>query len=256
MSPNPELDVLFPATRVTEKGKHLTAGLGDRVALGLSAGAGESLNPKKWVNEDSICAHRLADGSLLAAVADSHWGGEAGEAVVNAARAAFEKTRGATTLDRLHLAMRGIDARLHAERQAGDTSETTALLVHLAGRTLTWVNVGDSLLFLLSPKACSLRNPPSGQFPLPFLGALPMAKLPGHFRPDSGAMNLKPGEVVLLASDGLDGSTSGLEPADVVKICCEAGPLLGRVQRLLARADEPARGGGADNLGVVAIEVT
>lgn len=251
-----DTDVLFPASRVSEKGKHLVASLGDRVACGLSAGSGASLNPKTWVNEDSVCAHRLPDGSLLAAVADSHWGGAAGEVVVQACRSAFEKTRGATTLDRLHLALRGIDARLHLERQPGDGSETTALLVHLAGRALTWVSVGDSLLFLLSPRACSLRNPPSGQFPLPFLGAMPMARLPGHLRPDAGTLTLKPGEVVLLASDGLEVSTSALEPSDVVQILCAQEPLQARVERLLARADEPARGGGADNLGVVAIEVT
>lgn len=253
--------MVWPASTLQRKGERRaslvgpTLPVGCALAVGLSTGSGESQNPKQWVNEDSLCAHRLADGSVLAAVADAHWGGAAGESIVTGLKAAFERARGATALDRLHLALRAVDARLHMERAQGDGSETTALLVHLEGRALSWVSVGDSLLFVMGPKACSLRNPPSGAFPLPFLGGYPLSKVPVQARPDSGRVNLKPGELVLLATDGLEPGASALDPSDVLRLLQAETPLLGRVETLLERADQPARGGGADNLGVVALQV-
>lgn len=251
------VDLVWPASTLERKGERRTAALEQVVAVGLQTGSGESVNPKQWLNEDSLCAHRLSDGSWLACVADAHWGGAAGESLVQALKSAFERARGASALDRLHLALRAADARLHLERRPGDASETTALLVHLEGRALSWVSVGDSLLFVMSPKACSLRNPPSGAFPLPFLGGYPLAKVPTAAKPDGGRLNLKPGELVLLATDGLEPGASALDPADVMRIVQAAEqPLVERVATLLERADQPARGGGADNLGVVALAVS
>lgn len=252
---SPLADIVWPASQLSRKGERRAVALDERVAVGLSTGSGESMNPKQWVNEDSLCVHRLADGSLLCAVADAHWGGAAGEVMVQGLRPAFERARGATALDRLLLAVRSVDARWHIERPQGDGSETTLLACHVQERSLSWVSVGDSLLFLLGARGCSLRNPPSGAFPVPFLGGFPLAKVPTHVRPDCGTLGLKPGELVLLASDGLEPGASALDPTDVLRVLQAQQPLVQRLEHLLARADEPARGGGADNLALVALQV-
>lgn len=248
-------DLVLLASELTEKGARTARALDDAAAVALGTGSAPSRNPKDWVNEDSLALHRLEDGALLACVADSHFGGYAGEAVARHLKRAFAEAPGAAALERLLGALRGVDARLHRDKPEDDPSETTALLVHLAGRVVSFVSVGDSYLFAVGLDGCRPMNPPSGRYPLPFLGGVPTTALPEGAQPDCGAFTLRPGQALLLASDGIEPDFSGLGPQDVVRHLYGDGPLRDRLEGLQAAADDPERGGGKDNLALVAVEV-
>ncbi|MCA8925999.1 MAG: SpoIIE family protein phosphatase [Planctomycetes bacterium] len=248
-------DVVFLASALREKGDRITDCLGPHAACGLSVGLGQSRNPKEWPNEDSVALHALPDGGTLGIVADAHWGGGAGESVVRHARDAFVLSPGASPLDKLRATLRAVDARLQQERFGMDRSETTALLVYLKGRQASYLSVGDSLLLQLSGDRCHMRNPPSGRFPLPFMGTHPMAKLPARVHPDGGTLELRAGELLVLATDGLEEGTATIDPSQLPSLFRGSAPIEEHVQLLLERADDPERGGGRDNLGVVALRV-
>jgi serine/threonine protein phosphatase PrpC len=214
------------------------------------------LNPKTWPNEDSVAVHRLEDGSYLAVVADAHWGGASSEAVVTHLLTAFGKARGETVRDRLHLALRGIDARFQREKAGRERSETTALLAHLdPDGTLEVMSIGDSVLVLVAPDGgCERFVGVPFRYPLPFLGTCPLATIPRSVPPEAHTLRLPPGHLALLATDGIEPEASGgLDDAGLSAILRGEGDLCQRLERLLARADDPGQGGGADNLGLVAL---
>lgn len=244
------------ASALREKGARVTDCVSGDAACGVSVGLGRSRNPKEWPNEDSVALHRLPDGALLGVVADAHWGGGAGESVVRHTREAFLASRGANTFERLCATLATVDLRLQQERFGMDRSETTALFVHLEGREATYLNVGDSLLYLLDAERCQLRNRASGQFPLPFLGTYPLDKLPAGVVPDGGIFQLRPGEILLLATDGLEEGTATLDVSQLPGVFRGSAPIEEPLQLLLERADDPRRGGGRDNLGVVALRAS
>ena len=70
-----------------------------------------------------------------------------------------------------------------------------------------------------------------------------------------GTLELRAGEVLLLATDGLEGGTATIDPSQVPALFRGSAPIEEHVQLLLERADDPERGGGRDNLGVVALRV-
>ena len=246
-------DVVFLASALRDKGARITDCVNRIAACGLSVGLGESRNQKEWPNEDSVALHVLPDGGILGVVSDAHWGGGAGESVVRHAREAYVLARGATPLDRLRASLRMIDKRLQQERFGMDRSETTVLMVHLLGRQASYLSLGDSILLQISGDRCQMRNPPSGRFPLPFLGTHPLEKLPSRIHPDGGTLELRPGEILLLATDGLEEGTATVDPSQLPGLFRGTAPIEEQVQLLLERADDPARGGGRDNLGVVAL---
>ncbi len=245
-------DLLLLASELAAKGEHRLGALGPRAAAGLHTGEGPSTNPKRWPCEDSLALCRLRDDDFLAAVADAHWGGGAGESVARGLRRAWAAgDPRLRPVQRLHRALLQLEARHMAERPADDGSETTALLAHLEGRTLSFVSVGDSFLLVVDPTrgSCALRNQLAGFF----LGLRPLASLPGS-PIDGGSLTVEPGQIVLLASDGLEESMSGVGPARTVELLTGDDPLEVRLERLL-RAGSEAPGGGRDNLALVALEV-
>lgn len=234
---------LLPASSLTARRALAVRSAAPTACAGLAAGA-ESINPKHWPCEDSVFLGRLEDGAWLAAVADAHWGGLSGEVVARSALDAWRQATAADPASRLRQALYTIDGRLSGRGK--DASETTALLVHLRGRRLSWANVGDSVLWVLGADGVTEKNAPN----LQFVGRHAIASLP--ILPTAGSADLAPGDVVLLASDGILTLTSGLEPETVGERLRDPGtPLEQRVGALLRHMS----GVGKDNLGIVALEV-
>lgn len=236
------------ASSLTEKGQHTTLPVTTEAGVGMATGSAPSRNPKLWVCEDSLALHRLPDGAWLAAVADAHFGGSSSEHVIDGLLAAYSTSEGPIA-QRLLATLQALDATLHAHRD--DRSETTVLLVHLSGHRLNWASIGDSLLLICGDAtAAHINRHPSCV--LPFLGRTPWAGLVG-FVADQGSLDLNPGEVALLATDGIETETSGLLEEDVVEILRQPRPLVDRVASLLSAADRTDRGGGRDNLALIAL---
>lgn len=239
---------------LTTKGESVLRALDDRCVVALATGAAESLNLKQWLCEDSVAVHRLGDGSLLAAVADAHFGGYAGEAMLEGLVDRFESTAPGTILERLTQTMRLADAALHEHRPAGDTSESTALFVHVEGRTVSWVSVGDSYAFLCGVRARILNQESFEAWPR-YVGAQSLEAIaPRGAAFDHDQVQAKPGEVLLLATDGIETRSSGIELAEITPVLRRPGTLQQRLQILQALCDRTQTGGGKDNLGLVAIE--
>ncbi len=209
----------------------------------MHTGSGASMNPKLWPCEDSLCPHALEDGFPLA-VADAHWGGSSSEAVTGKLKAAWLAASGAP-LERLRSALLDVEGRFFETRDVRDGSETTVLLVHVAGNILSYLSVGDSLLAVGTAPALSIRNRPQGYF----LGQFPVSQVASAV--ELGQFKLQPGELVLLATDGLEPEASGLQIEDVGALLATEGSLEERLQRLMQRASDPQQGGGRDNLALV-----
>lgn len=246
----PRVSVVFLASDLAVKGARKLAALDARAAAALHTGGGVSTNPKTWPCEDSLALHRLADGARLAAVADAHWGGAAGETVARELLASWQEAGEGRALQRLHRALLRLEARHLGGRDPQDPSETTALLAHLAGRTLSFVSVGDSFLLVLDPArgTCALKNELAGIF----LGQHPLSARPGS-PIDGGTLELAPGQLVLLASDGLEQSMCDLAPERCLELLAGEAPLEERLARLLDAAAAPPA--GRDNLALVALAV-
>lgn len=114
---------------------------GWHVALRTDAGARDG-------NEDSILSMRLANGSLVVAVADGMGGLELGDVASRTALEALrnEMTRGASLAD----AVRKANEAVH-ERAAGRPMGTTLVAAHAVGHRVTVANVGDSRAYRLTP---------------------------------------------------------------------------------------------------------
>ncbi|MCO5166796.1 MAG: SpoIIE family protein phosphatase [Planctomycetes bacterium] len=235
--------VLLLGSSLTAKGAAASRAVGPWACAGLASGA-DSMNPKRWACEDSVGLVPLEGGGVLACVADAHWGGKTAELVCQGLADAWGQARAADPAARLREALFLLDGRL-LERGKDDRSETTALVVHVQGRALAWANVGDSLLLVVGREAAALKNQPTPVF----MGGRPLATLPVPV--EVGTATLAPGDVVLLATDGLEWQASGLDPEQVAVALRRDGPLLARVDGLLDHVNRRGR----DNLGVVAVAV-
>lgn len=231
--------IVLLGSSLTAKGAWTARAAAPGAVAGLSAGK-TSTNPKRWACEDSVALLPLDDGATLCAVADAHFGGLTGELVAGGLARAWEEAGPGDVAGRLDRALLRLDAELR-RRPRDDESETTALLVHRRGSTVTWANVGDSFLLLVAGGACALRN----RIDHRFMGG---RSLPTPRR-ELGAFELGPGELLLLSSDGLEEEMLGLSLDEVARRLSSAEPLLARVEGLLRHASEV----GADNLGLVAL---
>ena len=255
----PDDTILMPGSQLTEKGDRRVEALDASTVAALATGAAESTNPKLWLCEDSLAVHRLEGGGRLAVVADSHYGGYAGEAVVRPCREEFETLRaeepGRRVVEILTDVLRRLDLRLHEGRPPGDESETTALLVYTRGRTVHWVSVGDSYAMLCGQRTRILNQESFENWPR-FVGGPPLSVVAPTGLPfDHDMVEARPGEVLLLATDGIETRSSGMELAEIAPIMSGDAPLEARLRELLGRCDRPETGGGRDNLGLVALDL-
>lgn len=216
------------------------ARLAPGACAGLASGA-DSFNPKQWPCEDSVLLAPLAHGAWLAAVADAHWGGLSAEWAVRGALDAWQHATAADPAARLSEAMYAIEARL--KERGADESETTVLLAHLRPPLLSWASVGDSVLWVLGREGTVEHNAPNQRF---------VGRTTIQAPPVSGSVAIGPGDVVLLATDGILAVTSQLERDEVANaLRARSSTLDLRLEALLRHMSSV----GLDNLGVVALEV-
>lgn len=223
------------------------------VVCALTPGEGPSRNPKQQKNEDSL-GLAAVDHGVVAVVADSHWGAHAGEALVKAALAAVtEKLPASPAALGEHVL--ALDASFRAARPEGDASETTLLVAVVRGRHAVWASAADSHLYAVRGGEVERLNSDRTIF----AGGHPtLAELADRVGRDAaveeGEVTLGPGEILVLASDGIAPEDSGLQPAELARELGKQGALAARVRIFVDRARRAKTGGGRDNLALIAID--
>jgi len=241
--------VALLGSQLPEKGTGAAAVLGERAAAALHTGRGKSMNLKEWTCEDSLAMVQTDEGGALLAVADAHWGGSSSVGFTEPLAQAWGSVSGPTIATRLYRCLLKLEAAYTAIRAPEDRSETTLVLAHLDGRRdLHWISAGDSVLLRLpAGGGCELLNVLTPFF----LGNAPLAESPAGVAWTQGKAKLGQGDLLLLASDGLEENVSGLDLAGVEALLRGEGSLAERVDALVERATDPAQGGGRDNLALV-----
>lgn len=256
MTQTPTASVML-ASDYPRKGHASVISVRPTLALGTTAGEGDSQNPKLSPNEDSAAVVALADGGFAMAVADAHFGPTAGESAVRAFVKALTNAKVPSPAALARVVV-DLDGAVREARSASDRSETTFLAATITGSTLTWASVGDSLLFVKTPEGVIDRVVEGqgiflgGRFDLGAMRDAGNAWLEGVLH--AGTIELPVGSVVMLASDGIEEDCSGLTDAMISNILSESRPLLPRVETLLARGGRLPTG-GRDNLTLVVCEV-
>jgi serine/threonine protein phosphatase PrpC len=231
--------------------------------VGHWRGEGAQHQGARPYQEDSWALKPLANGSLLAVLADG-MGGHAGGAVasriaVDTAIASIEQ--GASLGAALQAANRAV-----GEKAAGDQSLTnmgaTFVAVAVAGDEMYWVSVGDSPLYLVADGRIERLNADHSMAPQidamvarGLLTARQAANHPGRHtlreavmgQPlsliDEGSRRLGAGARLLLCSDGV-------QSLDEARIAAQAGgPVQALIEAVLA-VREPHQ----DNVTVVKLE--
>lgn len=225
-----------------------------RAACALGRGEGPSLNPKLTPNEDSLFIVERND-QLLVGVADSHFGHQAGERLVRNLLEQVEDVwpSGATSL---------WESVLMADEKGiasvNDRSESTFLVALVAGSTVHWVSVADSVLYLVTAegiKALNIPTRPFGGGRTSLRSRQQRVKAAGGELVDRGSISLDRGDLLLLCSDGILEETSGMRIDDIRQTMLRNGSLVERTAAVALRACTRAHGGGRDNVGIVAVEV-
>lgn len=228
-----------------------TGTLGAGVAFALTPGEGPSRNPKQQKNEDSLGVLSVP-GGVAAVVADSHWGAFSGEALVRVAVAALEKKAPATHGELAELLL-DLDRDYRRARPATDRSETTLLVAIVRGTRAIWASVADSHVYAVSTRGAQRLNLDR---PI-FAGGEPQLRaiadrVGRDTVADSDERVLGPGELLVLASDGIAAEDSAIETPELARELSGKGTLLERVTRLVERARRAP--GGRDNVALVAID--
>jgi protein phosphatase len=217
-------------------------------------------------NEDSFALVPFSSGVLLA-VADGVSGSQAGEVASAIATRTFreclephqrETPESGPLRDALQAANeRILTARQESARQAG--MGTTMTCAWLSEQRLAFAHVGDSRLYLLrrGELNCVTHDHSVAQ-ELMRQGTIPPSEAERHpqkhvltrwlglepFACDEGTLELEPGDVILLCTDGL---VSALTEAEVAREMRDG--FAGVALRLVEAAN---RAGGPDNITVVA----
>lgn len=222
-----------------------------QVVCALTPGDGPHLNPKQSPNEDSVAVVQTHNG-WLACVADAHHGHGAGERLVNEVMALAPDAPLETPE---HLRQLILNADRRACARTRDRSESTLLVAHLQGNTLTWASLADSMLYVLQGAVLRRLNTPHHVFGGGTLALVTLLQHPSYQTQPvvtQGQEHLVPGAVVVLATDGLETPTSGLTEPDVAMLLGGPGSLKERVRALMDRARSAPKG-GKDNVGLVAL---
>ncbi len=228
-----------------------TGEAGRGVAFALTPGEGPCRNPKEQPNEDSLAVLSVP-GGVAAIVADSHWGAFSGEALVRATADAIEARPPATERELAELLL-DLDTSYRPGRPEEDRSETTLLVAIVQGTRAFWASIADSHAYVVSSREVRRLN---ADRPIFAGGPLPLkvfAERVGRDTVvDSSELDLAPGELLVLASDGIGFEDSALEPEEIAKELASPGPLVERVRRLVERARRAP--GGRDNIALVALD--
>lgn len=231
--------------------------------------AATDIGPKRKRNEDRSLVRHLDGGGLLAAVADGMGGSAGGDvaAQISVDVLAAHNFPGVPSAAALAAAIKEADQAITKQAAKIPTLEgmgTTTTAAVVFGSKAYWAHVGDSRLYHL--RGGILRQVSvDHSFLQTFLddGSMTPEEAAKHpFRhvldqcvgcsvcvPDSGVLELLPGDVLLLATDGLHKVLGDEAIAECLRpeLSIESG-----VVKLIAAAFE---GGGTDNVTVVALRI-
>jgi serine/threonine protein phosphatase PrpC len=235
----------------------------DTLAIGLSAG-------RKPYNEDAVGAVH-ADGHVLLAVADGHWGNQVSTLAIAHALDRFDRDSRPSDdqprawFDALFDQVNGRTRHLARVGRWPDTPESTLLVAHVRPDGIVhFASLGDSFLYVLPLTG----RPELANQPRPvWLGrrlAWEAEQAAGQRRSVSGvapdylyiphelevgSLVLWPGDVLLAASDGLphcvQPEVTDLYPADLAAIVAQDRPLS---QQCAALIEAALSRGGVDNV--------
>ena len=227
---------------------------------------------KRQLNQDFIYLSETPIGNLpnVFIVADGMGGHNAGdyasrcavETVVDEIGASFEKNPvrilgGA--IEKANLVIR----QKAQENMAFSGMGTTIVAATCLGRYLEVANVGDSRLYVVHDKIEQITQDHSLVEEMVRMGGIDRASARNHpdkniitraigaqdyVEADFFSVELQPGDMVLLCSDGL---TNMMDDEEIHRILTEDGSLKDRVEKLVETAN---RNGGKDNISVIVIE--
>jgi len=213
---------------------------GGRFALAISRGrANRAL---AHGNEDACGLAFLADGRLLAIVADAHFGDASSRVLVETLIELAGAPGG--RLD-LVFAFREASRRLAA---AGSRSECAAVAALVDGRRVAWAAVGDCRAYHVPKEA------PEKARELTPVGDRYLGRYERSPEVATGEATLWAGDRLVLATDGLPECVYGvetLEAAEVGALAARGAPLPA-ARALVERALER---GGEDNVAVAVLEL-
>ncbi len=238
----------------------------------LKSYAVTDIGRRRQLNQDFIYLSETPVGNLpnLFIVADGMGGHKAGdyasryavETVVEEIGASFEKN----PIRIMGAAIGKANALIRRQAQeniAYSGMGTTMVAATCIGKYLEVANVGDSRLYVVGDGIEQITEDHSLVAEMVRMGGIDRTAARNH--PDKNIITraigardyidadffsreMKPGELVLLCSDGL---TNMVEDEDIRKILTGAGSLKDRVEKLVETAN---RNGGKDNISVIVIE--
>jgi len=223
---------------------------------------------KRRHNEDRHLIQEIGADEVLLAVADGMGGEAAGEVAAQMAVDHLAERTGAVTWDESALVaeFRRVCGDIQARAQAEPAREgmgTTLTAAYIHGDRVAWAHVGDSRLYLWRDgRLDQITRDHTAATVMVEQGTLSQAEAQAHparnmlfdcvgcgsCSPDSGAFESRPGDLILLTSDGLHDAV----PRAVVM------DILGRTDelddRLAALIQAALDAGGRDNITAVALE--
>ena len=238
----------------------------------LKSYAVTDIGRRRQLNQDFIYLSETPVGNLpnLFIVADGMGGHKAGdyasryavETVVEEIGASFEKN----PIRIMGAAIGKANALIRRQAQeniAYSGMGTTMVAATCIGKYLEVANVGDSRLYVVGGGIEQITEDHSLVAEMVRMGGIDRMAARNH--PDKNIITraigardyidadffsreMKPGELVLLCSDGL---TNMVEDEDIRKILTGSGSLKDRVEKLVETAN---RNGGKDNISVIVIE--
>ncbi len=238
----------------------------------LKSYAVTDIGRKRQLNQDFIYLSETPIGNLpnVFIVADGMGGHNAGdyasryavETVVQEIGVSFEKNPVRILGGAIEKANRMV-RRKAADDPACSGMGTTMVIATCLGRYLEVANVGDSRLYVINDGIRQITEDHSLVEEMVRMGGIDKASARNHpdkniitravgareeIEPDFFDLELHPGDLVLLCSDGL---TNMLEDEEIRQILTREGSLAERTEKLVEAANQ---NGGKDNISVIVIE--
>ncbi|THB64425.1 MAG: serine/threonine-protein phosphatase [Desulfovibrio sp.] len=220
-------------------------------------------------NEDSLFTQQYGDGSVLAAVADGAGGESAGEVASGLGIKTLMEFNPETwdpegSLARLVITAHERVLTASTHREDLDGMGSTMTVYYLRDSYVYWAHVGDSRLYLLrdgNPNRLTTDHTIPGL--LRFQGEIDEYRARTHpmrnfllqclgcrtCEPESGVIDVFPGDILLACSDGLYGE---LTDETLVQELTNSATLEAKLRKLL---DLALDAGGRDNISMVGVHV-
>lgn len=236
---------------------------------GMNIAAKTDIGLKRKTNQDRYLVRSLNDGRLLILVADGLGGEPGGQTASEYVMDCAERltiARDQSTVSKMQAFFETMDRDIALEADRNGILEgmaTTLTAVVVEDRTVHWIHSGDSRLYHIQNR--QLRRITQDQTLARFLireGELSPKEAQSHYsqqvldqcigcrdlEPDSGNFFLGPGDMLILATDGL---SRHVPDRKIQQVCDQARTSEQAAQTLVEYATEA---GGRDNVTVVVLK--